>query len=142
MDTLDRKKGARCRDGEAPTIHELSEKRMTSAKRPPKNPRLLRTPELPTGCLQPPLMALPRSHSARSSARQTTLFTPLSSLAFYETTPVKGFPGGSAGKDSACNVGDPGSIPESGRAPGGGNSYPLQYSGLENSKGLQRVRHD
>ena len=73
MDTLDRKKGARCRDGEAPTIHELSEKRMTSAKRPPKNPRLLRTPELPTGCLQPPLMALPCSHSARSSARQSPL---------------------------------------------------------------------
>ena len=39
---------------------------------------------------------------------------------------------GSAGKESTCNVGDLGSIPGLGRAPGEGNSYPLQYSGLEN----------
>jgi len=44
-----------------------------------------------------------------------------------------GFPGGSAGKESACNVGDLGSIPGLGRSPRKGNSYPLQYSGLENS---------
>ena len=44
-----------------------------------------------------------------------------------------GFPGGSAGKESVCNVGDLGSIPGLGRSPGEGNSYPLQYSGLENS---------
>ena len=43
------------------------------------------------------------------------------------------FPGGSVGKESACNAGDPGSIPGSGRSAGTGNSYPLQYSGLENS---------
>ena len=43
------------------------------------------------------------------------------------------FPSGSAGKESACNVGDLGSIPGLGRSPGEGNSYPLQYSGLENS---------
>ena len=43
------------------------------------------------------------------------------------------FPSGSAGKESACNVGDLGSIPELGRSPGEGNSYPLRYSGLENS---------
>ena len=42
------------------------------------------------------------------------------------------FPGGSAGKESACNVGDLGSIPGLGRSPGEGNSYPLQYSDLEN----------
>ena len=40
---------------------------------------------------------------------------------------------GSAGKESAYNVGDLGSIPELGRSPGEGNGYPLQYSGLENS---------
>ena len=40
---------------------------------------------------------------------------------------------GSAGKESACNVGDLGSIPGLGRSPGEGKSYPLQYSGLENS---------
>ena len=44
-----------------------------------------------------------------------------------------GFPGGSAGKESACNAGDLGSIPGLGRSPGEGNGYPLQYSGLENS---------
>ena len=41
--------------------------------------------------------------------------------------------GSSAGKESACNAGDPGSILGLGRSPGEGNSYPLQYSGLENS---------
>ena len=45
----------------------------------------------------------------------------------------KGFPGGSAGEESACNVGDLGSIPGLGRSPEEGNGYPLQYSGLENS---------
>ena len=44
-----------------------------------------------------------------------------------------GFSGGSAGKESTCNVGDLGSIPGLRRYPGEGNSYPLQYSGLENS---------
>ena len=63
-----------------------------------------------------------------------------------------GFPGGSDGKESACNVGDLGLIPELGRSPGEGNSYLLWYSGLENSVdrgsgglqslGLQRVGHD
>ena len=46
---------------------------------------------------------------------------------------VEGFPWGSAGKQSACNAGDLGSIPGLGRAPGEGNGYPLQYSGPENS---------
>ena len=44
-----------------------------------------------------------------------------------------GFPGSSAGKESACKVEDLGLIPGLGRSPGGGNSYPLQYSGLTNS---------
>ena len=43
------------------------------------------------------------------------------------------FPGGSAGKGSACNAGALGLIPELGRSPGDGKGYPLQYSGLENS---------
>ena len=46
---------------------------------------------------------------------------------------IKDFPGGSDGKVSAYNVGDPGSIPESGRSPGEGNGNPLQYSCLDNS---------
>ena len=46
---------------------------------------------------------------------------------------IQGFPGGSAGKQSACNAGDPGSTPESGRCPGEGHGNPLQYSCLENA---------
>ena len=38
------------------------------------------------------------------------------------------FPGSSAGKESTCNAGDPGSIPGLGRSPGEGTSYPVQYS--------------
>ena len=60
------------------------------------------------------------------------------------------FPGGSDGKASASNAGDPGSIPGSGRSPGEGNGNPLQYSclpwteepgGLQ-STGSQRVGYD
>ena len=44
----------------------------------------------------------------------------------------QGFPGGSEVKASACNMGDLGSIPGSGRSPGEGNGNPLQYPCLEN----------
>ena len=63
-----------------------------------------------------------------------------------------GFPGGSEVKASACNAGDVGLIPGTGRSPGEGNGNPLQYSCLENpmmedpggvqSMGLQRVGHN
>ena len=43
-----------------------------------------------------------------------------------------GFPGSSDGKESACTVGDQGSIPGSERSPVEGNGYPLKYSSLEN----------
>ena len=46
---------------------------------------------------------------------------------------AKKLPGGSVGKESACNVGDLGSIPGSGRSPEEGNGNPLWYSCLENS---------
>ena len=62
------------------------------------------------------------------------------------------FPGGSDGKESACNAGDLSSIPGSGKSPGEGNGNPLQYSCLENimdrgawwakSMGSQRIRHN
>ena len=45
---------------------------------------------------------------------------------------ILGFPGGLVGKESACNAGDPGSIPGWGRSPGEGHGNPLQYSCLEN----------
>ena len=66
--------------------------------------------------------------------------------------PVLGFPGGSDGKDSACNAGNPVSISGLGRSPGEGNGNPLQYSCLENPMdrgaqqaivhGIARVGHD
>ena len=65
---------------------------------------------------------------------------------------IKGFPGGSDGKASTCNAGNPGLIPRSGRFPREGNGNPLQYSCLENPMdggtwwatvhGSQRVGHD
>ena len=50
-----------------------------------------------------------------------------------------GFPGSSAGKESACNVGDLGLIPGLVRAPGGGHGNPLQYSCLENPHGQRSL---
>ena len=44
-----------------------------------------------------------------------------------------GFPDSSVGKESACNAGDPGLIPGSGRFPGEENGHPLQFSDLDNS---------
>ena len=51
---------------------------------------------------------------------------------FCQTNTFWGFPGGSVGKESACNVGDLGLIPGLGRFPKGGHGNPLQYSCLEN----------
>ena len=50
-----------------------------------------------------------------------------------------GFPGGSDGKESACNAGEWGSIPGSGRFPREGNGYPLQYSCLESPRGQRSL---
>jgi len=49
------------------------------------------------------------------------------------TLQIVGFPGGSTGKESTCNVGDLDFIPGLGRSPGEGKGYPFQFSGLENS---------
>ena len=51
----------------------------------------------------------------------------------YLYFPLEDFPGGSAGKESACSVGDLGLISGLGRSPGEGKVYPVEYSGLENS---------
>ena len=68
------------------------------------------------------------------------------------STQMYGFPHSSVSKESACNAGDPGSIPGSGRSPGVGNGNPLQYSCLDNPldrgawratvHGVARVGHD
>ena len=56
------------------------------------------------------------------------------------STPVfLGFPGGSDGKESACNAGDLDSIPGLGRSPGEGNGNSLQYSCLENPYGQRSL---
>ena len=65
----------------------------------------------------------------------------------YSSAYMLGFPGSSAGKESACNAGDPSSIPGLRRPPGERDGYPLQYSALENamdrgSMGLQIVGHN
>ena len=67
-------------------------------------------------------------------------------------TYIQSFPGGSVGEESACNAGDTGLIPGSGRSPGEGNGNPLQYSCLGNPMdrgaqpvavhGVIRVGHD
>ena len=65
------------------------------------------------------------------------LHTPYLSFLFYKFLAKLdvpgGFPGGSDGKESTCNVEDLGLTPGLGRFPGEGNGYPLQYSGLESS---------
>ena len=53
----------------------------------------------------------------------------------------QGFPGGSDGKDSACNEEDPGSIPGLGRSPGEGNDHPLQHFHPENSTDRSPTGH-
>ena len=62
----------------------------------------------------------------------TEYHTSLTSIAIAKLLSDVGVPGGSDGKESSCNAGDPGSIPGSGRSPGEGNGNPLQYSCLEN----------
>ena len=56
----------------------------------------------------------------------------------YDPMILLGFPGGSDGKGSTCNVGDPGSIPGLGRSPGGEHGNPLKYS-LENPHGQRSL---
>ena len=53
-------------------------------------------------------------------------------IIWHQISICLGFPGGSDSKESACNTGDLGSIPGSGRSPEEGNGYPLQDSCLEN----------
>ena len=63
-------------------------------------------------------------------SRNTYVITCIRTLFLFMAE--QGFPGGSDDKESACNARDTGFIPGLGRSPGKGNSYPLQYPGLEN----------
>ena len=78
------------------------------------------------------------------------LFSGFQTVLVFSTPPYPwGFPHSSISKESACNAGDLGLIPGSGRSLGEGNGSPLQYSCLENPEepgrlqhiGLKRVRH-
>ena len=60
-------------------------------------------------------------------------------LSFFMSEVKMGFLGGSDGKESSCNVGDPGSIPGLGRSPGGRHGNPLQSSSLENPHGQKSL---
>ena len=72
----------------------------------------------------------------------TETYTQYLVIIYYGKEPEKvyinmGFPGGSDSRDSACNTGDPGSVPGLGRSPGEGNVNPLQHSCLQNSLGRE-----
>ena len=69
------------------------------------------------------VMGLGCDHSSRTQVKCPFHLNP---------TFLQGFPGGSDGKESACNAGDQGLIAGSRRSPGEGNGCPLQYSCLEN----------
>ena len=73
--------------------------------------------------------SLPKKFTSNSFPAENFFGSPMCN--FGGTFPIR-FPGGSGGKASACNAGDLGSIPGSGRSPGEGNGNPLQYSCLEN----------
>ena len=60
-------------------------------------------------------------------------FDSITDLMDMNMSKLQGFPGGSDGKESTCNMGDLDSINGLERSPGEGKVYPLQYSGLENS---------
>ena len=71
---------------------------------------------------------------------ESTDVSPFLELWYNTHVTTWGFPGGSDSKESACNAGDLGSIPELGRSPGGECGNPLQYPSLENPHGQRSQR--
>ena len=88
---------------------------------------------LKTGDNPEPRISLPnqKQMNKQNGWKITAYFPPLFFIQYLFSLNFQGFPGGSNCR--VCIVGDPGSVPGSGRSPGSGNSYPLQYSCLENS---------
>ena len=91
---------------------------------------VLQTPD-PAGSVSSRLVAYDVNQTDLSSC-PPCLSSPQPPLFMIFYTRQLGFPGGSAGKESACTAGDLGSIPGSGISPGGRNGNPVQYSCLEN----------
>ena len=85
-----------------------------------------------------------RTHACRAQWISTPSPWPLGHLILITLNSL-GFPCSTAGKESACNVGDPGSIPGLGKFPGEGKCNPFQYSCQENPMdcmGSQGIKHD
>ena len=74
---------------------------------------------------------------SRTQLKQLSTHTPEARRNGADPLSVGPFPGGSEGKASACNAGDAGSIPGSGRSPGEGNGNPLQYFCLKSVSHVQ-----
>ena len=74
----------------------------------------------------------PKAKLTQNNASTTTWHTECTNECILAITLISLLPGGSDGKASVCNAGDPGSIPGSGGSPGEGNGSPRQYSCLEN----------
>ena len=85
--------------------------------------------------------SLPRLHAVAPDLKAFTagMPPPTAQKSFgTDLSGQRGFPGGSVGKESACNAGDLGSVPGLGRSlERGTHGYPLQYSGLENSMDIR-----
>ena len=92
-------------------------------------------------------------HTVADSAKSAFRRNPEETLVTVLVRDIQGvrmsFPGSSAGKESACNAGDPSSIPRSGRSAGEGIGYPLQYSWvslvaqlMKNLPGMRRPGFD
>ena len=79
----------------------------------------------------PERLSSKRTSSCMSFLAISTFYLVLSWLIIYSNFFVGGIPLGVGSKESACNVGDVGSIPGSGKSPGRGNGNPLQYSCLD-----------
>ena len=69
------------------------------------------------------------------------LYVWIYAISVLDTVLNSGFPGGSDGKESACNAGDPGLILGLTRSPGEGHGNPLQYAYLENPRGSGRLQY-
>ena len=90
-----------------------------------------------SGCCWSEFLGRLKMYSVVSVMKLVDSFTNVCEITFVSyrmlMCEVMGFPDGSDGKESACNAGDLGSIPQSGRSPGEENGYPLQYFCLKNS---------